>query len=165
MAAEPDLLAPVRSWFSDGVVEAMVHTVDAADAPAMHRIEVRRVDHGVVFGSPHASGPGFDLALAPDAVIGLRPPCGAARARIPCFATRLDDLESDRLFDELDRVAQLHEWRSGAGRSDGDPLAVARSRFAGQLVPRPRGWGGYRLIPTAVEVGGAQAGTETGGRR
>ncbi len=161
MEAEPDLLAPVRSWFSDGVLEATVHTVDATGAPATHRIEVRRVDHGVVFGSSYASGPGFDLALVPEAVVGLRPYRGAARTRIPCSATRLNDLESDQLFDELDRVTQLHEWGSGTSGSGGEPLAVARARFAGQLVPRPRGWGGYRLSPTAAEVTGAQADTGT----
>lgn len=157
VAPDRDLLAPVRSWFRTGAetggarvpFEAVLSTVDAAGNAAAHWIQARRLDHGVVFCAAHGSDIGLDLALEPEAVLSVRAPQG--RARIACVATRLDDLESDRLFDELDRVAQLDTWIPARNQL-ADAVAVVRDRFDGQLIPRPHGWGGYRLLPTAVEL-------------
>ncbi|MFD3430793.1 hypothetical protein [Nocardia fluminea] len=158
-----DLLAPVRAWLRAGAesggpgapLEAVLSTVDAAGKADAHWIRLSRVDHGVVFGASHGSDLGLDLALESAAVLCVHAPRGPQRARIACVATRLDPLDSDRLFDELDRHAQLRTWLPGRDNPEADTLAVVRFRFNGQLIPRPHAWGGYRLLPTAVELGTA----------
>ena len=61
------------------------------------------------------------------------------------------------LDDRGPRGSQLAAWASRAvDRAGGSRRLEARvddvsSRFEGQDVPRPDGWGGYRLVPDTVE--------------
>ncbi len=65
--------------------------------------------------------------------------------------------ESDAYFATRPRGAQLGAWASrqsdelpGREALDASADEVAR-RFAGASVPRPEGWGGYRVAPFEVE--------------
>jgi pyridoxamine 5'-phosphate oxidase len=70
---------------------------------------------------------------------------------------RLGDAEADEYFGSRPRGHQLAAWASPQSR----PIArvelelrrdEAERRFAGKAVPRPSFWGGYRLVPEAVEL-------------
>lgn len=68
-----------------------------------------------------------------------------------------DDMDSDVYFATRARDSQLGAWASDQSR----PLDsretfearynAAKERFAGQDVPRPPYWGGYRIVPHAIE--------------
>ena len=73
------------------------------------------------------------------------------------MATRVSDVEADALFDGRPRDAQR---ASGASETSEELQEMAqlerrldemRERFTGAAVPRPNGWGGYRVVPDRVE--------------
>ena len=67
--------------------------------------------------------------------------------------------ESDAYFASRGRGSRLGAWASRQGTPIAGPrrcsrraLAEAEARFPGDEVPRPDYWGGYRLVPSAVEL-------------
>ena len=71
--------------------------------------------------------------------------------------SRLSVEESDEYFATRSRGARLGAWASAQGTvlRDRDELLervrAVDERFPGD-VPRPEHWGGYRLVPEAVEL-------------
>jgi pyridoxamine 5'-phosphate oxidase len=70
---------------------------------------------------------------------------------------RLSAEESDAYFATRDRGSRLGAWASrqgtaieGRGQLE-EAFAAAGERFPGDAIPRPDYWGGYRLIPVAIE--------------
>ena len=69
---------------------------------------------------------------------------------------RVSRRESDDYFGTRPRGSQLSAWASPqsdvlAGRADIERrFAAAASRYP-DAVPRPPQWGGYRLVPEAIE--------------
>ena len=65
--------------------------------------------------------------------------------------------ESDAYFAARPRMSQLNAWASEQSRPIDSPESMAarlerhRARFEGAAVPRPPGWGGFRLHLEAVE--------------
>jgi pyridoxamine 5'-phosphate oxidase len=72
-------------------------------------------------------------------------------------AERLDARESDAYFATRARLAQLGAWASEQSRTLPDRellegrVSEREREFEGREVPRPRHWGGYRVIPDMVE--------------
>src|SRR5204862_8027672 len=70
---------------------------------------------------------------------------------------RVDDSESDAYWNNRPRASQVSAWASEqsevvATRDEHETRVVdLEARFAGDDVPRPPGWGGYRVIPDDIE--------------
>ena len=77
--------------------------------------------------------------------------------RIEGVGTFATDAESDAYFASRSRDSQLGAWASDQSRPLADRATFEaryeemRARFAGQDVPRPPHWGGYRVSPQAIE--------------
>ena len=77
--------------------------------------------------------------------------------RIEGVVTFATDAESDAYFASRSRDSQLGAWASDQSRPLADRATFEaryeemRARFAGQDVPRPPHWGGYRVSPQAIE--------------
>jgi pyridoxamine 5'-phosphate oxidase len=71
---------------------------------------------------------------------------------------RVAAAESEAYFARRPRATQIGAWASAQSEVIADRAALLRRvaeaerRFAGQPVPRPPHWGGYRLRPEVVEL-------------
>ncbi|MGP4024141.1 pyridoxamine 5'-phosphate oxidase [Actinomadura sp. 3N407] len=136
---------------------AVLATADHHGRPSARWVDVAYVDHGFVYFTNHASRKASDVAVNPVAALcfGWLDKGRQVRAEGP--VSRLDEVESDAHFATLPRSIQLLAWSSDQCAEIGDRRVVRerfdaeRDRFAGQEVPRPGHWGGYRLTPEEME--------------
>lgn len=81
------------------------------------------------------------------------------QVRVEGSAERLTEAESFEYFRTRTRESRLGAWaspqsRTLAGRAELDhSLAEVEARFAsGREIPLPPSWGGYRIVPEAIEL-------------
>jgi pyridoxamine 5'-phosphate oxidase len=133
-------------------------TVGASGAPSVRIVLCKRTDaRGFLFFTNYGSGKARDLSREPRAALGFYWPVIGVQVHAAGVTERLTDTESDAYFATRPRESQLGAWAS----RQSEPLtsraellarfAEADTRFPG-LVPRPPFWGGYRLVPSRVEL-------------
>ena len=135
-----------------------VATSDASGQPRARMVLLRsRDDRGFCFFTNYESRKGEDLTENPRAsILWFVEPLGR-QVRIEGDVMKLSDAESDAYFDGRARGHQLgahasQQSRPIGSRADLEAAVVeVEQRFAGGEVPRPRHWGGYRLVPTHFE--------------
>jgi pyridoxamine 5'-phosphate oxidase len=166
MRSRPDPLAEVQRLLSRAEVEeshdATAATLACADAqgrPSARIILVKTIDHlGVTFYTNLESRKAQELTLNPQAALCLYWPTLQKQVRIEGPVEPVSDREADAYFDSRPRGSQIGAWAS----KQSEPLASRRllvmrflkmqARFAGQPVPRPPFWGGFRLIAERIEI-------------
>ncbi len=136
-------------------------TVDADGRPSARIVLLKGVDaRGFAFYTNHESRKGRALAAqsrAPRCCSSGPISSGrcASRARVEPVA----DAEADAYFAGRPRASRLGAWASPQSAPIADRAALER-RFddvaqryaaAGDAVPRPPHWGGYRVVPDAFE--------------
>ena len=86
------------------------------------------------------------------------------QVRIRGGVERVSDAGADEYFASRPRDSKLGAWASPqsrplAGRAELEQsLAEVEERFGDGEVPRPPHWGGYRLLPEAIEFWQGQVG-------
>lgn len=79
------------------------------------------------------------------------------QVRVEGTVDRLTDAESEAYFRTRPRASRIGAWASQqsaelSSRSELDRrVSEYEARFAGQDIPLPPFWGGYRLVPTVIE--------------
>jgi pyridoxamine 5'-phosphate oxidase len=133
-------------------------TADLAGRPAVRMVLLRGVDErGFVFHTNFKSRKGQELDANPHAALCFYWPTLDEQIRIEGTVERLSAGESDEYFNSRPRGSQLGAWASAQSEvlSTRETLEEAyratEQRFAGQTVPRPPFWGGYRLKPSKIE--------------
>lgn len=135
-------------------------TVDASGNPDARIVLLKGVDaHGFVFFTNYESRKGTELAAKPAATLLFHWVELERQVRIEGVASKVTAEESDRYFATRPREARLGAWASPQSRVIADrawlerELAAVRERFAaaGETLPRPPHWGGYRVAPQAIE--------------
>jgi pyridoxamine 5'-phosphate oxidase len=137
---------------------AALATADAAGRPSVRIVLLRRVDSGgFVFYTNYASRKARELTENPRASLCQHWPSLEEQIRIEGAVERADAAESDRYFAGRPRDSQIGAWASDQSADlPSRELLESRlqeieTRFAGQAVPRPPFWGGFRLVPDRVE--------------
>lgn len=161
----PDPMALFERWYDEvseaGVPEpnAMVVATVSADAvPSSRMVLLKGFDErGFVFFTNTGSRKGAELAVNPRIAL-LFPWYPVQRqVRVDGVAERLPQAEVQAYFATRPRGSQLgahasHQSQEVASRAElEDAYAAVERRFAGEDVPVPEEWGGYRISPEAVE--------------
>ena len=161
-------LDPMEQWhlwhtaaFEAGIVEpnAMVlSTVDLHGMPDARAVLVRDADRfGFTFFTNYASVKSHQLAARPVGAATFAWLDLHRQVRVRGTIERVSDRESDDYFQSRPRPSQIGAWASPQSEPIRDrhelmELVVEHERrFAGERVPRPPHWGGWRLVPEEWE--------------
>jgi pyridoxamine 5'-phosphate oxidase len=137
---------------------AALATADASGRPSVRMVLLRGVDErGFVFHTNYKSRKGRELAENPHAALCFHWPTLEEQIRIEGSVGRLPPDESDAYFAGRPRGSQLGAWTSEQSEilpsreKFDEEYAATEVRFAGQPVPRPPFWGGFRIAPSRIE--------------
>lgn len=165
---EQPLLA-VRRWVGEALdagteVEPTALTLATVDQttrgplPDARAVLCKGIDHGLVFYTSRASPKGAQLATTPTAAAVFLWMTLERQVRVRGRVEVLDDATSDAYFATRPRGSQLSAWVSQQSQPTADRAQLeartqqVAARFAGEAVPRPDHWGGYRLVPHEIEL-------------
>jgi len=166
LAADP--VAQYLAWFDEARAAelgepdaAALATVSPEGVPSVRMVLVRRVDaRGFCFFTNRESRKAAELDATRRAALVFHwsPPL-QRQVRVEGTAERLTDDESEGYYRTRDRGSQLGAWASPQSRQLADRdelddrLAEVTARFeTTDEIPLPPFWGGYRVIPEAIEL-------------
>lgn len=163
---DPDPLGQLRAWLADAMraeltePNAMILATATPDGlPSARAVLLRGIDdRGLVFFSNYHSRKGRELAANPRAAGVFLWHALERQVRVEGAVERLDPAASDAYFASRPREHALGAWISEQSAVIADRAvlearqAEVEARYAGQAVPRPPHWGGYRLTPDVVEL-------------
>ncbi len=126
--------------------------------PSVRHVLLRGIDaRGFVFFTNRESRKGRELATNPHAAAVFLWKELDRQISLGGSVERVDEEESDAYFASRPREAQVGAWASEQSRPIADRealdarVAETQERFDGTEVPRPPHWGGYRIVPDALE--------------
>ena len=158
-------MAQFQNWFDAalgaGVPEpnAMhLSTVNADGRPTGRIVLIKDVSaDGFVFYTNYQSRKGQELTGQPVASLTFFWPELERQIRIEGRVEKVDDAESDAYFASRPRGSRIGAWVSHQSRVIASRTVLEtrqrdlEAQFADQPVPRPPYWGGFRLVPDALE--------------
>jgi pyridoxamine 5'-phosphate oxidase len=133
-------------------------TADARGRPSARMVLLKGADAGgFTFYTNRGSRKARDLEENPVAALCLHWPASQQQIRVEGRVELVPDEESDAYFATRPRESQLGAWASeqSAPLASREELEARVSELAARypgVVPRPPFWGGYRLVPSAVEI-------------
>jgi pyridoxamine 5'-phosphate oxidase len=161
---DADPLRQFESWFAEARAggepepEAMsLATATTAGVPSARFVLLKGVDTGFVFFTNRESRKADELTENPVAALAWRWGLLDRQVRADGRVEWASDEASDAYFASRGRGSQIGAWASAQSRVIADRAALERrvaeteARFEGVAVPRPGWWGGYRVVPDAVE--------------
>ncbi|HEU5097497.1 MAG TPA: pyridoxamine 5'-phosphate oxidase [Roseiflexaceae bacterium] len=162
---DPDPIRQFRVWFdqalSAGLAEPNAMTLATATPdgrPSARTVLIKGVDErGFVFYTNYASRKGQDLAANPYAALVFYWAELERQVRIEGAVEQVSPEESEAYFHSRPLGSRLGAAASPqsqviAGRDELERrVAELAAAHANGQVPRPPHWGGYRVVPTAIE--------------
>ena len=162
---DPDPVKQFGIWFTAALeagiadVNAMsLATATSAGKPTVRIVLLKTFDaDGFVFFTNYESEKGKQLETNPQAALAFYWVEVARQIRIEGAVERASREESARYFHSRPPGSQLGAWVSrqsevvDARRVLDARLAAMTERFAGQEIPLPPHWGGYRVKPAKIE--------------
>ena len=137
---------------------AALATADTNARPSVRIVLIRHVDErGFVFYTNYGSRKARDLEGNPAAALCQHWPSLEEQIRVEGRVERIVDAESDAYFAGRPRESQIGAWASQQSapldrrETLEERYREVAARFDGRPVPRPPFWGGYRIVPDAIE--------------
>jgi pyridoxamine 5'-phosphate oxidase len=162
---DPDPIRQFRLWFEDAGAAgvrapeaAAVATASPAAVPSVRMVLVKRFgDDGFVFYSNHSSRKGRELEANPRAALLFYWDAVGRQVRIEGDVRRMSAGESAPYIRSRPRGSQLSALASP--QSQVVPrrewleqrIAELTSQYADGDPPLPEGWGGFVIVPRAIE--------------
>jgi pyridoxamine 5'-phosphate oxidase len=161
---DPDPIRQFNIWMKQALDAKLpepnamtVATVDADGRPAARILLIKGVDErGFVFYTNYESRKGHELAANPHASLLFFWIELERQIRIDGKVEKVSDAESDAYFHSRPLGSRIGAWVSEQSTVIGSRAELeAREQEViakyGENPPRPPHWGGYRLVPDAVE--------------
>jgi pyridoxamine 5'-phosphate oxidase len=161
---DSDPLAQFSKWLDEAIrAEALeptamnLSTVDARGRPAGRIMLLKGVDdRGFVFFTNYGSRKGRDLGAHPAAALTFLWKELERQVRIEGTIEKVDGAESDAYYRVRPLGSRIGAWASPQSDvvANRDWLERRMQEYAakfGEDPPRPPHWGGYRVIPDAME--------------
>jgi pyridoxamine 5'-phosphate oxidase len=162
LAADP--LTQLAAWL-EGARSACAQpdamtlaTADAEGRPSARQVLLRGLDErGLVFFTNRSSRKARELAENPRAALVFHWYEQGRQVRVEGTVDQVRPAESEAYWRSRPRESQIAAWVSRqsepiAGREELDRVfAEKRAELEGSDVPLPPFWGGYRIVPDAVE--------------
>jgi pyridoxamine 5'-phosphate oxidase len=160
-----DPIEQFQRWFEEALAAELLDanamtlaTAGADGRPDARIVLLRQADeHGFVFFTNYASAKGADLEANPRATLLFFWAELERQVRVSGPVTRVGRAESEAYFRTRPVESQIGAWASDQSRVIESRAALeARvaeltTRFAGQEVPLPSFWGGYRVFAEEAE--------------
>ena len=160
-----DPFALFDAWFAEARVsepndpDAMAFaTADGDGRPSVRMVLLRRADpRGFAFFTHLDSRKGNELAANPNGALAIHWKSLRRQVRAEGPVEPVSDAEADAYFAGRGRESRIGSWASDQSRPLDDRATFERrytemvERFAGQDVPRPPRWSGFRLMPERIE--------------
>jgi pyridoxamine 5'-phosphate oxidase len=161
----PGPLEQFRRWYADAEAAGIraphamaLATATPAGAPSVRMVLLKGADEdGFVFFTGYLSRKGGELDANPHAALLFYWDPLGRQVRVEGRIDRVPPEESDAYFATRPRGAQIAAAASRQGRVLGTreeldaTVADLERQYAGDDVPRPEHWGGYRLWPETYE--------------
>ncbi|WP_027816786.1 pyridoxamine 5'-phosphate oxidase [Paraburkholderia bannensis] len=161
---DADPIRQFQTWFAQALDAQLpepnamtVATVDAEGRPAARILLIKGVDErGFVFFTNYESRKGRELSANPHAALLFHWIELERQVRIEGRVEKTSDAESDAYFQSRPLGSRIGAWASEQSTViDSRAQLEAREREIsaqyGDAPPRPPHWGGYRLVPSAIE--------------
>jgi pyridoxamine 5'-phosphate oxidase len=152
------LLAQARATERGDPTACALSTARPDGQPSVRIVLLKGVGHeGFTFFTNYESRKAAELDANPRAALCFYWSSLDAQVRVEGRTARISRAESEEYFASRQRESQLGAWASSQSAellSRDDLLQRFRemeARFAGQAVPCPPHWGGYRLTPSSIE--------------
>jgi pyridoxamine 5'-phosphate oxidase len=163
--ADPDPLRQFAAWFQqarDAGLEmpeaAALATADSGGAPSVRMVLVKQFDErGFVFFSNYDSRKGHELAVNPQVALLFHWQPLGRQVRIEGTAQRTSAQESARYVHSRPRGSQLSALASPQSRPVEsrqvleERVVELAAQHAGEELPLPESWGGYRVSAERFE--------------
>lgn len=162
---DADPLRQFDIWLDNAVGSAAIEptamtlaTADAGGRPDARMVLLKAVDdRGFVFYTRFDSAKGRQLTANPRAALVLFWAELERQVRVDGDVERIADVQADAYFASRPRLSRLSALASpqsatipGRGWLEARVAELSR-RYPGDDVPRPSEWGGYRVVPQAIE--------------
>lgn len=162
----PEPVAQIERWLVRWLEVApneptalVLATADRRGRPSARNVLLRGIDErGLTFFTAYGSRKGRELAENPYATALFSWVPLLRQIHVGGPVHRLDASENDAYWITRPRGSQLAAWASEQSTVLPDRATLearvdaVSARFEGRAVPRPDGWGGYRLVPETVEL-------------
>lgn len=163
---DADPIRQMQRWLDDWTEVApneptavVLATAALGGGASARTVLLRGLDErGLTFFTNYRSRKGRELAADPRATILFTWVPLLRQVHVAGEVERVSRAENEAYFAGRPRGSQLAAWASEQSMTVPDRAALearfaqAEERFAGVEVPCPPFWGGYRLVPTAVEL-------------
>lgn len=163
MAHDP--FAQFETWFEEATRSVPLDpnamtlgTADASGSPALRTVLLKYFDRdGFVFFTNLGSRKARHIEQNPSVSLLFHWPVLERQIEIAGTASRVSQSEAARYFMTRPRGSQLGAWVSDQSQVITSRKALLmkleemKRRFADREVPLPSFWGGYRVVPRAVE--------------
>jgi pyridoxamine 5'-phosphate oxidase len=162
--ADPDPLRQFERWFEDAVRAKLplpnamtLATTGAGDVPTARIVLLKGIDAGgFVFYTNYRSRKGREIEAKSMACLLFLWSDLERQVRIEGEVEKVSARDSDEYFVTRPLGARLSAWASNQSESVASRQILEKAmdearRRHGDNPPRPPHWGGYRLLPRAIE--------------